>query len=45
MKSTMQKLVAETERLRLRGKITRIVYWSALGAVVVIALMKLYGSI
>ena len=43
--STMQKITKENARLRLRAKITRIVYWSALGAVVVVALMKLYGAI
>ena len=43
--STMERIIEENARLRLRAKITRIVYWSALGAVVVAALMKLYGSI
>ena len=42
--STMTKLAEENARLRIQATITRIVYWSVLGTVVVVALMKYYGS-
>ena len=45
MKSTMQRLVAENERLRLTGKVDRIVGIVCVAATLIVAILKLNGSL
>ena len=45
MISTMQRLQSENASLRLQAKVSKILYWSALGVVVAVAFMKFNGSI
>ena len=42
--STMQRIAEENARLRLQARVSKITYWSALGVVVGVAILKIYGG-